>query len=260
MSKHLLHTYDMGEGVTAFSTTRHGGASQGAYAQFNINHYCGDDEAHIATNRQTLATLLGIDTEDIVLPHQTHGTEVLLISEAWHARPQADRQRELEGIDAVMTAQLGLCIGVSTADCIPILLHDPAHGAVAAIHAGWRGTVGRIAGKTVEAMRQAFATRPEALRAVIGPGISREAFEVGDEVYEQFVQAGFDMAHIAERRDRWHLDLPRCNQLQLIEAGVPTNQICPSGICTYRQADDYFSARRLGIASGRIYNGILLKT
>lgn len=176
----------------------------------------------------------------------------------------------LEGVDALITDLRGVCIGVSTADCIPVLLYDEVHHAMAAIHAGWRGTVQRIVQKTIEMMCTSFHTRPSELKAVIGPGISKEAFEVGDEVYEEFVQGGFDMPAIADQRPnmkkegnvdqpmKWHIDLPLCNSLLLQESGIPAVHIHQSGICTYQHSDNFFSARRLGIQSGRIFTGIIL--
>lgn len=158
-----------------------------------------------------------------------------------------------------MTDVPQLCIGVSTADCIPVLLYDSTHRAVSAVHAGWRGTVLRIVQKAVEAMCHAYGTAPADLQAVIGPGISLDSFEVGDEVYDQFLSAGFDMQPISRREAKWHIDLPMCNRLQLMEAGVPADHIQMTNICTYQQYDRYFSARRLGIQSGRIYTGILIK-
>jgi len=228
----------------------------GQYASFNINNYCGDDAEAIAQNRQLLCATLGIGDGQLVFPHQTHGTEVCVITPEWLALPAKERALRLEGIDAVTTDVAGICIGVSTADCIPVLLFDPEHRAVAAIHAGWRGTVARIVQKTIARMQHAYGTRPEQLRAVVGPGISLEHFEVGDEVYEAFALAGFDMSLIARRYAKWHLDLPACNRLQMTDCGVDAAHIHLSGICTFAQADTYFSARRLGIASGRIFSGI----
>ena len=241
----------MGAGVTAFSTTRQGGCSTGNYAAFNINSYCGDDVVHVAANKVALCRLLDIDCSHLVMPHQVHGCVVRHID--------GPQQETLEGVDAVMTNVSQLCIGVSTADCIPVLLYDPVHRAVGAVHAGWRGTVLRIVKKAVEAMHDAYGTLSADLQTVVGPGISLDSFEVGDEVYDQFVEAGFDMAPISRRDAKWHIDLPMCNRLQLMEAGVPADHIQMTGICTYQQYDHYFSARRLGIQSGRIFTGILLK-
>ena len=246
-----LTYYNMGTGVTAFSTTRQGGCSTGNYAAFNINGYCGDDEVHIAANKVALCSLLGIDSNRLVMPHQVHDCVV--------RRIDGPQQGVIEGVDAVMTDVPQLCIGVSTADCIPVLLYDSIHRAVSAVHAGWRGTVLRIVQKAVEAMRDTYGTAPADLQAVIGPGISLDSFEVGDEVYNQFLSAGFDMQPISRRDAKWHIDLPMCNRLQLMEAGIPSNNIQMTNICTYQQYDRYFSARRLGIQSGRIYTGILIK-
>ena len=246
-----LTYYNMGTGVTAFSTTRQGGCSTGNYAAFNINGYCGDDEVHIAANKVALCGLLGIDSNRLVMPHQVHDCVV--------RRIDGPQQEVIEGVDAVMTDVPQLCIGVSTADCIPVLLYDSTHRAVSAVHAGWRGTVLRIVQKAVEAMCHAYGTAPADLQAVIGPGISLDSFEVGDEVYDQFLSAGFDMQPISRREAKWHIDLPMCNRLQLMEAGVAADHIQMTNICTYQQYDRYFSARRLGIQSGRIYTGILIK-
>lgn len=245
----LQYPLDTDETVVAFSTRR--GPATGPYASFNITHYCGDRPDHVARCRTELAARLGIPAHRIVLPRQTHGSEVRTVT----AATKAD---ELEGVDAVTTSEPRLCIGVSTADCIPLLLYDPDHRAVAAVHAGWRGTVQRIAEKAVEAMRRAHGSDPQRLRAVVGPGIGREAFEVGDEVYAAFRAAGFDTTAIACRHDKWHIDLPAANRLQLTGAGLRDEHIHDCGICTYSHPETWFSARRLGIQSGRIFTGILL--
>ena len=264
MSNPQLLYYKMGEKVTAFSSTRYGGCSEGNYSSFNVNRYCGDHEECIARNMQSLKNLLNVS--QVVMPHQVHGTEVFQLK---HPAPWENMTDSLEGVDALITDVKGVCIGVSTADCIPVLLYDEAHHAAAAIHAGWCGTVKRIAEETVRSMRDAFGTQPELLRAVIGPGISLASFEVGDEVYDQFRIVGFPIDRIARRYPilppfggteggfKWHLDLPLCNRLQLEAVGV--RQIEMSGICTYLQSDEYFSARKLGVNSGRILTGIVLR-
>ena len=252
--------YNIGDGIVAFSTTRHGGVGEGNYASFNINPYCGDEAEHVAANRWRLASVLGIDEAHILLPHQTHGTETRIIGNEFFALPEDVQAKRLDGVDALTTDVSGVCIGVSTADCIPVLLYDEDHHAVAAIHAGWRGTLARIVGKTIADMRLVYHTDPKQLKAVIGPGISQKNFEVGDEVYEAFARAGFGMDAIARRECvKWHIDLPLCNRMQLMQAGVDARNIAESGICTFDNVDDYFSARRLGAESGRIYNGIMLR-
>ena len=249
----FLHPHTLHSHVTAFSTLRSGGVSKGQYASFNICHYTGDNPADVEANRSLLATHLGIPATHIILPRQTHSTEVRLID----APPQDD---ELQGVDALITQTPRLCIGVSTADCIPILLYDPVHRTLAAIHAGWRGTVGKIVRRTIGQMQAHCRTRPTDLIATIGPGISREAYEVGEELPRLFEEAGFPLPHIAEKRNgSWHLDLPAANRIELLRCGLPENQITHSRLCTHTHNDRFFSARRQGIHSGRIYTALMLR-
>jgi len=268
MTQVQLDYYDMGAEVVAFSSTRQGGCSKDNYAQFNINRYYGDDEADIRQNRQALCQLLGISDDHLLMPHQVHLTKMAIVDDELLSHSEEERLQLLDGYDALMTNLTGICIGVSTADCIPLLLYDADHHAVCAIHAGWRGTVARIAEQAVAAMTATYGTRPSLLKAQIGPGISLESFEVGDEVYEAFSAAGFNMDTISKKfpsnhdggsNSKWHIDLPECNRQQLMAAGVPAEAIRLSGICTYQQSHRYFSARRLGIRSGRIFTAIMLR-
>lgn len=253
LTYHSLHPR-----VRAFSSTRKGGVSEGRYGEFNINPYCGDAPDAVMMNRKALCAELQIDDAHLLMAHQVHGTEARIIAEEFFSLSPSTRQQLLEGVDALITAIPHVCIGVSTADCIPVLLYDEEHHVAAAVHAGWRGTVARVVQKTIAAMQSSFQTKPAHLHACIAPGISLRHFEVGDEVYQAFAQAGFNMPAISQQMDKWHINLPECNRLQLLEAGVSDDRILSTGICTYEQVDAYFSARRLGIQSGRIYNGIIL--
>ena len=280
----ILTSYHLGTHVTAFSTTRQGGCSKGAYGEFNINCYCGDDVEHIRKNRLALCQLLGINDDQLIMPHQVHDTVIATIDEAFLQLSASKRQEQLEGVDALMTNIPGICIGVSTADCIPVLLYDPKHQAAAAIHAGWRGTVKRIVEKTVQQMTATYGSQPSYLMAQIAPGIHLDSFEVGDEVYESFASEGFPMNLISKRYpfesgsiachtlhrekffpfpsslipSKWHIDLPECNRLQLLSSGLSAAHISVSPICTYEHHDLFFSARRLGINNGRIFTGIII--
>lgn len=269
MGKPDLLQYDLGARARAFSTFRTGGCSTGAYSSFNANAYCGDDERNVARNRELLCRELGIDTARLIIPRQIHRDRVLRVDEKFLSGDEAARRTAMEGIDAVMTDRPRTCVSVSTADCIPVLLYDEKHHAVAAVHAGWRGTVLRIAETVAAAMAASYGTEAAEVRAVIAPGISLDAFEVGDEVYEAFREAGFPMGRIARRfpagagqgapgSGKWHIDLWEANRLSLVRAGVPPVRIHTAGICTYTHPDRFFSARRLGIRSGRILSGIFL--
>ena len=257
--KPVLQYYPLGEGVTAFSSTRQGGYSEGRYGEFNINRYCGDSEESIKRNREALCQLLGIEDHSLLMPHQVHLAEIAVVDRAMLTLPTEEILQKLDGIDALMTNEAGVCIGVSTADCIPVLLYDPIRRASCAIHAGWRGTVQRIAEKAVARMTEVFGSDPQNLIAQIGPGIHLESFEVGDEVYQTFEKEGFPMELISKKYEKWHIDLPECNRLQLVAAGIPETHIAVSPICTFQQSDTFFSARKLSINSGRIFTGILLQ-
>ena len=235
--------------IFGFSTTRHGGCGEGVYATFNCTHYCEDNPEHVKVNLETLASLLPECPRVIVIPRQTHTTNVQVIEDV-------PTPEELQDVDAVVTQLKDFCLCVSTADCVPVLLYDKEKEVIAAVHAGWRGTVGRIVEKTIEVMKSHYGSEGKDLVACIGPSISLESFEVGDEVYAAFEEAGFDMSRIARRYEKWHLDLWEANRMQLLAHGVLPEHIEVAGICTFQHHEDFFSARRLGIKSGRILSGI----
>ena len=246
--------------VVAFSTTRHGGCGSGAYSTFNCTPYTGDEPAIVHAHQDQLCRLIGISPEHLILPYQTHSCHVLVIDETFLRLSSDARHALLQDTDALVTSLPDTCLCVSTADCVPILLHDATHDVVAAIHAGWRGTVGKIVSQTLEVMRTTYGTCGADVHAIIGPCISLAAFEVGIEVYQAFEQAGFAMQQIAQwhsDKEKYHIDLPQANRLQLLAHGIPDHHIHDSRICTYTQHTHYFSARRLGIKSGRILSGIL---
>ena len=145
--------------------------------------------------------------------------------------------------DALLENSAGGVVAVKTADCIPVLLIDERLRAVAAVHAGWRGTAARIALRAAEAMRERFGTQAEDLHAAIGPGIGKCCYEVGPEVAVQFGQQG-----------RVHIDLAADNRRQLEEIGVTPSRIYASNLCTMCRAEEFHSFRRDQAAAGRLYS------
>lgn len=258
-----LHLYAMPNNrVAAFSTTRHGGRGSGAYGTFNCTPYTGDELGVVLANQELLCKLVGVTAERLIIPYQTHSCNVMVIDESFIQLSNETRLAMLQEKDAIITSIPNVCLCVSTADCVPVLLYDSEREVVAAVHAGWRGTVGGIVAHTLQVMREHYGTQAENVHAIIGPCISLKAFEVGIEVYETFEQTGFNMSQIAHwhpEKEKYHIDLPAANRLQLLAEGVPLAQIHDSAICTYTQHEDFFSARRLGIRSGRILNGIVMK-
>ena len=244
-----------------FVTTRHGGCSTGAYSSFNCSPFSGDSIDNVADNQKLIFDNSPFDCSCLVIPHQTHGCEIAVIDEAYSMMNQEERTNILEGVDALITTLPNFCLSISTADCVPILLYDKSNKVIAAIHAGWRGTIQNIALLTLQKMQELYGTRGEDVVACIGPSISKDSFEVGEEVYSTFAEQGYDMTLVSmlnESTGKHHIDLWEANKVQLASFGIPTSQIEVAGICTYKQHTDFFSARRLGIASGRILSGIML--
>lgn len=246
------------EGVKAFSTTR-GEVEKGKpYSGINLCDYVGDDALRVLDARLTLAMQLGVDLDDLVMPRQTHSCRVAVIDERFRSLDIDKQEAALEGVDALVTKLTGVVVGVNTADCVPIVLTDPQAGIISVAHAGWRGTAGRIAGKVVDEMCRQGAVASN-IQVAMGPSICPSCFEVGDEVVEAFKQAGFVLDGIVQRNattGKAHIDLRAANRDVLVAAGVPAAAIVMSQHCSRCEPDRYFSARRLGINSGRTLTAI----
>ncbi|MBP5795955.1 MAG: peptidoglycan editing factor PgeF [Bacteroidales bacterium] len=196
----------------------------------------------------------------VIQGHQVHGCKVAVVD-----RPDLTRQ-ELEGYDAFITNLPGVAVGVRTADCVPVLLYDPVRRVIAAVHAGWKGTVLRISQKALEVMAVKFGTASADVKAVIGPAIGPDSFQVGLEVAEKFKEAGFPMDDIwsfqgagdgSPMSGGHHIDLFEANRWLLEQAGVLAENIQVFDIDTFTD-QSFFSARREGPQCGRNINAIKL--
>ena len=246
------------EGVEAFSTLRGQVDGRNPYSGVNLCDYVGDDALRVLDSRITLAMQLGVDLDDLVMPRQTHSCRVAVIDEQFRTMDIDKQETALEGVDALVTSLQGVVIGVNTADCVPIVLVDGQAGVIGVAHAGWRGTVGRIACAVVEEMCRQGA-RADRIQAAMGPSICQECFEVGDEVVAAFKEAGFDPDAIVRRNQetgKAHIDLRTANRLVLEAAGLAADQIVVSQHCSRCEYGRFFSARRLGTASGRTFTAI----
>lgn len=235
-------------GIVHFSTLRGDYAPNDPYSEFNLCDYTGDNWEHVHKSRSLFADALGITIDRMWFPRQVHGTNIVEVNENSHDTVEAD---------AVITQTKGLLIGVSTADCVPILLYDKCIGIVAAVHAGWRGTVARIVEKTVARLTEQFGSDPINIICMIGPSISPGAYEVGEEVVEIFENEGFADCVVGGYR-KPHVDLWQANLVQIQNMGIPRENIDCTPLCTLNN-DFLFSARRSGINSGRILNAIMIK-
>lgn len=205
----------------------------------------------VVNNRRLLAGAMGVSEDALYLPSQVHKTRIV------HITPQTARE-ELMDTDALITAHPGICIAVMSADCVPVVLYDTRNNVVAAVHSGWRGTVARILEKTLQEMQRHYGSQGQDIVAGIGPSVSQESYEVGEEVITA-VQQSFSEAHdllVPTRPQKAKLDLWNANRHQLLSFGVPDKQIEISNLCTVINNDSFFSARK-GDA-GRFAAGIVL--
>ena len=246
-------------GVVAVQTMRGSVTAGDSYSQWNLCDYTGDSESHVRASREDFALTLGINPDRLIMPRQTHSCKVAVVDHAFMAMTSAARAQALNGVDALVTRLDNLCIGVNTADCVPIVLADATSGIVAVAHAGWRGTVARIAQATVSAM-ETLGAEPREIMAAMGASICARCFEVGDEVAQEFAAAQFPMAAIMHRNaltGKAHIDLGKANLHVLLQAGLQEHNIKLPHDCSRCSRDLYFSARRLGINSGRTFTAII---
>ena len=215
--------------VRAVSTTRSGGVSEGDFACFNLATHVGDDPAAVLENRRRLREALGLTHEPAWL-NQVHGTNVVAASE-FESPPSAD---------ASFTATRNQACVVMTADCLPVLFCNRAGTHVGAAHAGWRGLVGGVLARTLEAMK----LEPGEVLAWLGPAIEPAAFEVGPEVREQFLarDPADEAAFSANSRGRWQADIYELARRELGRLGI--TQISGGGFRSYDDSERFFSFRR----------------
>jgi polyphenol oxidase len=219
-------------------TTRRGGVSAAPFDTANLGGAVGDAPAAVEANWEALRRETGLGFARV---RQVHGDRVVVARSAGDPREEAD---------AIVSASPGVAACVAVADCVPILLADPRSGAVAAVHAGWRGTIARIAARAVEALGREVGSAPHELVAVVGPGIGPCCFEVDRALAARF--RGELGRRVADERERGsRVDLFLANELVLREAGLAPGRIEVLGRCTSCDAASFFSHRRDAGRSGR---------
>lgn len=216
--------------VEAIVTTRHGGVSAGGYATLNLSFAVGDEAANVRENRRRAAAALGADPAHFVFAAQVHGSRAEVVSAADRGRGTLAAGDAVGPADALVTATPGTVLAILVADCVPIVLYDPAAHVLGCVHAGWRGTVARTAQAALTAMCS-LGARPEDVVAGIGPSVAAGSYQVGEEVagaardaFGQQAQALLRPAP-AGGPGQWLFDLPAANRHVLRTAGVPDGQI-----------------------------------
>ncbi len=216
-----------------------------APAEGDIAYSALSDPADTRLNREAFFSELGLDLSSLTLGRQVHGNNVQSVVASDRGRGQPPAFDGFPDTDGLITAVPGITLGVIVGDCVPIVLYDPRKHVVAVLHAGWRGTVSLIAKRAVEAMQAGYQCRPRTILAGIGPSICPLCYEVGDEVIQQWNDAGIpDARHaVMERDGRRYFDLWTANRYALMAAGVQRRNIEDSAICTRCEHARFFSRR-----------------
>lgn len=231
--------------ISAGMSTRLGGVSNEPYSSLNLGLATEDTHENIWQNRRLFFDELQTPVDQVVFSYQIHGTEILV----------AEKPGNYEGYDAQITNIAGICLAVSIADCTPILIHDQKNKAIAAIHAGWKGTVGQIVQKTLVKMNESFGTIGANCFAYIGTCIGKTKFEVNNDVAQHFEPK---FKKVISETGKFLVDLKEANQAQLLQFGVPLQQIEVSEKCTVLNNDQFFSHRFEKGTTGRMLAAIKL--
>lgn len=231
-------------------------ARKGGTAELDFDHRKGDNPA-VAESYGAAAGWFGVEASSIYVMRQVHGDDITVIREI----PEPSLMRAAVPADGTVTDRPGLVLTVLTADCLPILLADRKRRVVAAVHAGWRGTVAGIARKAVGTMAAVFGSDPGDVFAALGPSIAKCCYEVGPEVIGA-VRSAFDFAddHIETKTGgKAMLDLVGLNRAALARAGLSTDRIRSADLCTNCSDDLFYSYRREGEGTGRMLAGIMIE-
>lgn len=249
------------ENITHFVTTRHGGVSDGAYSALNLGLGTEDSPLSILQNRQILADALSIPLEHFVFANQVHSTNVEVITKDRRGAGAFSRHNAITACDAMITAEPEICLFVMGADCVPILFLDPTKQVVGAAHSGWRGTVNKIAACTIKKMSEHFGCLPQDVLVAVGPSIGPCCYNIGGEVIDEVLRnfgtteglISFDNPESTPIFNLW-----QANKVQLMEIGVPEENIQIAELCTQHNHGDFFSSRHGKGITGRFGAGIMI--
>ena len=247
-------------GIKHGCSTRVGGVSTGCFSTMNLGFGRGDADENVLENYDRICSAMGFTKEQVVLSAQVHETVVRRATKE-DCGKGIIKPRDYTTVDAQVTNEPGVALTVFMADCVPLFFYDPVKKAIGTAHAGWRGTIGRIAEKTVQAMEQEFCSRPSDIEAYIGVSICGACYTVGGEVAEIFMKE-FPSAITQteeQKRDRTcQLDLWQVNRMILEQAGVKPENIVIGGVCTKCHSDVLYSHRVQGNDRGSLVGFLML--
>ena len=229
-------------------STRKGGVSKEHLASLNLSFSVEDAKENVLENFRRIGERFGKTPEDFVLSKQSHETKVLKVGMKDRGKG-ITKDRDYEGIDALITDEKGIILSCFSADCVPILFYDPVHKAVGACHSGWRGTKGKILQNVVEEMRKHFSSNPAEILVAIGPSICKEQYIVSEDLalsfLEDYPDLGEDTASPIQRisKDKFQLDLWDLNRRIALNCGIKEENISISGYCTMENPELFFSHR-----------------
>ena len=229
-------------------STRKGGVSKEHLASLNLSFSVEDAKENVLENFRRIGEHFGKTPEDFVLSKQSHETKVLKVGTKDRGKG-ITKDRDYEGIDALITDEKGIILSCFSADCVPILFYDPVHKAVGACHSGWRGTKGKILQNVVEEMRKHFSSNPAEILIAIGPSICKEQYVVSEDLalsfLEDYPDLGEDSSSPIQRisKDKFQLDLWDLNRRIALNCGIKEEHISISGYCTMENPELFFSHR-----------------
>lgn len=242
-------------------TTRLGGVSEGVCASLNLSFSRGDDPVAVLENYRRVATTFGKTVDDFVCTDQTHTTTVLQVGKK-ECGYGVTKERPYTDVDGLITNEPGVILSTFYADCVPLYFVDPVNKAIGLSHSGWRGTVGRMGQKTLEAMKEAFGTNPADVYAAIGPSICQDCYEISEDVaehfYEEFKGHG-DEILINKGNGKYQLDLWKTNEIVMLEAGILPEHLTVTNICTCCNETVLFSHRASQGKRGNLAAFLMLK-
>jgi YfiH family protein len=207
----------------------------------NMALHTGDGEQNVVKNRQRFLGSMGLELDNLVAAGQIHSAVVQVVGRLQVGSGAWSLQTALPRTDALITQERGVILSIFTADCLPIFIYDPLTPAIAIIHAGWRGSIAQIAKATIDKMIQEFKTNPGNCRAAIGPSICKDCFTVADEVAKEFYNV-YPQA-VSESTSGYQIDLAAFNLWLLRNAGLKSEYIENSGLCTGCHNQDFYSYR-----------------